>query len=49
MCIRDSPLPVALSGTADSVAGDYDRLAAEICARISAAESETPYLAGANA
>lgn len=31
-------LPAALSGTADSVAGDYTRLAQEICDRISAAE-----------
>jgi len=43
------PLPVALSGTADSLAGDYDRLAAEICARISAAETGATYLAGAEA
>ncbi|HQZ85664.1 MAG TPA: hypothetical protein PLB21_08585, partial [Actinomycetota bacterium] len=43
------PLPVALSGTADSLAGDYDRLAVEICARISAAEAGESYLAGAEA
>lgn len=32
-------LPTALSGTADSLAGDYTRLAEEICRRISAAET----------
>lgn len=32
-------LPTALSGTADSLAGDYTRLAEEICQRISAAET----------
>lgn len=43
------PLPVALSGTADSLAGDYDRLAAEVCARISAVETGTTYQAGVEA
>ena len=32
-------LPTALSGTADSLAGDYTRLAKEICDRIGAAET----------
>ena len=32
-------LPTALSGTADSLAGDYTRLAHEVCERISAAET----------
>lgn len=32
-------MPTALSGTADSLAGDYKRLAAEICRRITAAET----------
>lgn len=32
------PLPGALSGSADSLAGDYEKLAKEICDRITAAE-----------
>ncbi len=32
-------LPTALSGTADSLAGDYTRLAQEMCQRIAAAET----------
>jgi len=43
------PLPSALSGTADSLAGDYARLAQEICARISEAETTPASLAGAHA
>ena len=35
-------LPTALSGTADSLAGDYTRLAKEICDRIAAAENAPP-------
>ncbi len=34
-------LPTALSGTADSLAGDYTNLAQEICQRISAAENSS--------
>ena len=43
------PLPAALSGTADSLAGDYSRLAVEICARISEAETGATHLAGVQA
>ncbi len=39
-------LPTALSGTADSLAGDYTRLAQEICDRISAAETAHDAAAG---
>lgn len=43
-------LPTALSGTADSLAGDYTLLAQEICQRISVAENtESPSEAGAQA
>jgi cellulose biosynthesis protein BcsQ len=42
------PLPTALSGSADSLAGDYEQLAKEICDRITAAETtEVDHHAGA--
>ncbi|MCO7220830.1 ParA family protein [Klenkia sp. PcliD-1-E] len=35
-------LPAQLSGTADSLAGDYEKVAAEMLTRIAAAEASTP-------
>ncbi len=42
-------LPTALSGTADSLAGDYTNLAQEICDRITAAENAHDAAAGGQA
>ena len=47
--VIDLPVPVQLSGTADSVASDYTSLAQEICARITEAENQSRGGAGRSA